>query len=270
MLSGLALIDEAVEKYNPVGVFGLFSGGHDSLCATHLASQHPLFLHAVHINTGIGIEQTREFVRDTCKQQSWRLREYRAQECGAETYEEMVLAHGFPGPFAHRMMYTMLKERALRQLVRDFKVGDCPLLLVSGARSQESTRRMGTTEPIQKDGRCLWVAAIHDWAKDDCNKYIADKGLDRNEVVDLIHKSGECLCGAFAKRGELAELAMWFPEEARRIAELRDRVWDRFPWGWEDRPPKWWLDKKHGQEHLFDMASLHPCNLCWSCDKGGK
>jgi len=38
------------------------------------------------------------------------------------------------------------------------------------------------------------------------NDFMADNNLKRNEVVDLIHKSGECLCGAFAKPGELKRL----------------------------------------------------------------
>lgn len=50
--------------YEPSAVYGLFSGGHDSLCSTHIASTMPNFKGVVHANTGIGIEETREFVRD--------------------------------------------------------------------------------------------------------------------------------------------------------------------------------------------------------------
>ena len=128
---------------------------------------------------------------------------------------------------------------------------------------------MANTEPIQKDGSRIWVAAIHDWTKDNCHQYMAKHDLRRNEVVDLIHKSGECLCGAFAKKGELAELELWFPKEAEMIHELEAKVRaNGLPWGWEEMPPKWWMDKKDGQSHLFDMAALHPqSSLCWSCSK---
>ena len=60
---GTRLLDVAIRRYKPVAVFGMFSGGHDSICAVHMAAQRPEFTAAVHINTGIGIEQTREFVR---------------------------------------------------------------------------------------------------------------------------------------------------------------------------------------------------------------
>ena len=51
-------------------------------------------------------------------------------------------------------------------------------------------------------------------------------GLDRNPVVDLLHKSGECLCGAFAAKDEIRDLEVWFPEVAERIHEPRARVDD--------------------------------------------
>ena len=69
-------------------IYGMFSGGHDSLCAAALASLHPLFAGAIHINTGIGIEETREFVRDTCERHFWPLHEIHAPE---GKYEQMVL-----------------------------------------------------------------------------------------------------------------------------------------------------------------------------------
>jgi asparagine synthetase B (glutamine-hydrolysing) len=47
----------------------LFSGGNDSTTLTHLFKDQAT--HAIHANTTIGIEQTRQFVRDTCR--SWRL-----------------------------------------------------------------------------------------------------------------------------------------------------------------------------------------------------
>ncbi|AXH66031.1 hypothetical protein SEA_PITA2_88 [Mycobacterium phage Pita2] len=47
----------------------LFSGGNDSTVLAHLMRKHAT--HAIHCNTTIGIEETRQFVRDTC--QMWGL-----------------------------------------------------------------------------------------------------------------------------------------------------------------------------------------------------
>lgn len=263
----LELMDEAIAKHKPVAVFGLFSGGHDSLTATHIAAQHPKFTAAVHINTGIGIEETREFVRETCKREGWPLKEYRAVDLGQD-YRAMVLEQGFPGPtkVGHGIMYNRLKERCLRALIRDTKKGiHDRVLLVSGCRSQESQRRMGNVEPIQEEGVRIWTAIIHDWTKAECNEYIDGNKIPRNLVVDLIHKSGECLCGAYARKGELDELALWFPKVAAEIRELQKEVRAAgFPWDWEDGPPKWFVEKRKGQEMLFDMEML-----CQSCPNNG-
>ncbi len=92
--TGLALIDAAVAAHKPVAVWAAFSGGHDSLVNTHLTSQHPAFTGVVHINTGIGIEETREFVRRVCGEFGWRLIEVYPPRI---TYEQMCLERGMPG-----------------------------------------------------------------------------------------------------------------------------------------------------------------------------
>lgn len=267
----LSRIDKAYQAYRPIAVYGLFSGGHDSLTATYIASLYPAFTAAVHINTGIGVDQTRVFVRDTCAERGWPLLEYKAMEnCRADgtldpqDYRKLVLQYGFPGPPGHGLMYVRLKDRQIARLLRDTKKGHSRrtcAMFISGARSQESQRRMANTEEIQKQGGRLWCAPIHDFTKTDCGHVIEHAGLKRNEVVDLIHKSGECLCGAFAKKGELDELAMWFPEKAREIRELEKEVMKKFPWGWEDRPPK-----KQCARKIPNQPLCHNCNVQYELD----
>ena len=276
----IARIDSAVQQFKPVAVFGLFSGGHDSVTATKIASLHGSFTSAVHINTGIGIKRTRQYVRETAAQQNWPLKEYSAAdnvnadgEPDPQIYYDIVMEHGFPGPSSHRMMYARLKERCLRMLQRDWQCtakASSPrrVLFISGARSEESTRRMANTHEVQEDGQRIWVAPIHDWTKLECGKLMQYFRIPRNPVVDLIHKSGECLCGAFAQPGELAELNQW--DETRdaynEIMALQKEVLAAgLPWGWEDSPPDWFQEKKAGQEFLFDYDQ--PQSLCWSCTK---
>jgi 3'-phosphoadenosine 5'-phosphosulfate sulfotransferase (PAPS reductase)/FAD synthetase len=268
------IIEDAIEEFKPQWVFGLFSGGHDSLTACYIASLAPKFDGCIHINTGIGIPATRQFVIDTCQQHGWPLKEYKATENtkadgspDPQNYDEVVLKHGFPGPFAHRMMYTKLKERQLLRLAREH---EGRILFVSGVRQQESERRMRHTQVFQKEGRRAWVAPIWDWSKSDCSNLMEQEGLKRNEIVDLIHKSGECLCGAFAKKGELEELKLWPQTRPAydRIKALEQKVKDAgLPWGWEAAgPPEWFTEKKRGQEFMLDYDS--PQHLCWSCTKG--
>src|SRR5262245_58615456 len=89
--------------------------------------------------------------------------------------------------------------------------------LVTGIRKQESQRRMGAgiSEPVRRDPkntRITWVSPILDWSKIDCGRFIEKQGLSRNRVVDLLHRSGECLCGAMAAAREIREIGRWFPD----------------------------------------------------------
>ena len=270
----LERLDTAIRELNPSHVFALFSGGHDSLAATYIASKHPRFSAAVHINTGIGIEKTRQFVHDTCEAQEWELLEYKAVdnvnakgEPDPQVYEDMVLEYGFPGPtkFGHNKMYNRLKERQIRRLIREHKQHRFDkIILVTGCRSQESKRRMGHVKEVQVDHSRVWTAIIHDWSKFDVEQFIRRVGLPRNLVVELLSKSGECLCGAFAKKGELAELQAFFPEDAAKIRELERRVKRRFPWGWEEGPPAGW--RKYGSQCKDEMRG-NSIPLCMSCEK---
>lgn len=278
-------VNAAIYEHKPIAVFGLFSGGNDSLPATYVASRSKAFTAVVHINTGIGVEATREFVRETCAVRGWRLLEYKAMENTRpngephpQDYEALCLQFGFPGPDGHRMMYQRLKERQLVRLERDFgasKIGNKRVLYVAGRRSSESARRKRTAKPLELEDRRMWVSPIHDWTAQDCADAREYAGLKKNAVTELIGMSGECLCGAFAKPGELEILRGWPQTHAAwvRITELQKRVRAAgFPWGWGERPPKWFMEKKAGQASLFEPDEESGMELCHNCIKhhGGR
>lgn len=216
-----SILDEACTYFDPSHMFGMFSGGHDSRVALEVARTHPYFSGAAHINTTIGIERTRQYVRDTCADLDIVLKEYRAPV----SYREIVLQHGFPGPGGHFFMYTRLKERAVRQLVREHKRDkDDYVLLVTGVRLSESKRRMGHVKPIQREGRRVWVAPILNFDNDDKQELMQVARIARNPVVDELCMSGECLCGAFASPGELAEIEIVDPAAYFEIKALQQEV----------------------------------------------
>jgi 3'-phosphoadenosine 5'-phosphosulfate sulfotransferase (PAPS reductase)/FAD synthetase len=242
----LDILDAAITKYDPRYVVGLFSGGHDSLTATHIASQHPRFSFAAHMNTGIGIEQTRQFVRDTCVEWGIELKEYKAAEyvrgdgtAAPQLYADLVKEWGFPGPPMHNKMFCRLKERPLRHMIRQLnRTRKEKVMLVTGIRAQESQRRLATvTQPEQIwEGTKVWVAPLWQFDKMDVTNYVARHGLKRNPVSDNLHMSGECLCGAFAKPGELDNIAFWYPEVAAEIRALEVEVREHgHTHGWEGR-----------------------------------
>lgn len=224
----LSIVDRAVSEYDPSHVFGLMSGGHDSLCACHIASRHPAFSGIIHINTTIGIEATRDFVRKTCAKFRWNYHEYHPPV----DYRELVLDQGFPGPGHHWKMYQRLKERCIRNVIRDFKGKDRSqkIVLVSGRRRKESQRRMVNVSNAIETGlpnpspRIVWANPLINWDDNDKRDYMAKYELPENEVAKKLCMSGECLCGAFAKPGELAEIKEVAPESYDLIKSLEQEV----------------------------------------------
>lgn len=278
----LEVISEACERYACTKVFALFSGGDDSRAALLVAREHPNFIAAVHCNTGIGVEATREYVRETCRQLNCPLLEYKAAENARadgypdpQIYEELVLEHGFPGPtrFGHGKMYNRLKDRGIRRLVREFSAPGEKIVLASGCRQDESTRRMGTSKRIaleKGESRRVWVNHIFDWTHREALQLGDESGTARNPVSELIGKSGECLCGAYAKEGELEELLQ---HDLTRpvglyLLDLERRVLAAgFPWRWHEAVPSWWLETNEGQLFLFDMNKHgQPGPMCQKCE----
>lgn len=128
--AALALLDSAVRQYKPKMVVGLMSGGDDSIPACYVASLHPQFSGILHVNTGIGIEATREHVRKICAEGGWRLWEYEA----GDVYERFVERLGFPSPSMHGQMYHLLKKDQIMRFERDHGLrGDAGKLVVYAA-----------------------------------------------------------------------------------------------------------------------------------------
>jgi 3'-phosphoadenosine 5'-phosphosulfate sulfotransferase (PAPS reductase)/FAD synthetase len=230
-----SIIDQALTLHPASHLFGLFSGGHDSLCSSHVASLHPAFSGVAHIDTTIGIPATKQFVRDTSASFVWPLKEYRPPV----SYRDIVLKHGFPGPGGHLFMYTRLKERCVQYLVRDHKTHWKDRIgMVTGVRLSESVRRMGNVEPIQRKGGQLWIAPILNWSDDDKIAYMSHFNLPRNPVVDDLCMSGECLCGAFAADGERVALRYHYPATEALIADLEAEAEEAgVHCKWGTRPP---------------------------------
>lgn len=215
-------IETAIKEHDPIKVYALVSGGNDSTVVGHLAARHGPRVDAfVHINTGIGIEQTRDYVRSFA---SW-LEIPLIEKHAPRTYEDLVMEYGFPGPAAHRYMYIWLKERSLREVRREAQNGQKRrVMFITGVRSSESNRRMGHVELVRREGNVVWVAPIRDFEHSDIWEYRDEFRLPKNEVVDILHMSGECLCGAFSKPKELEWLALWYPDVADRIRKLEHRA----------------------------------------------
>jgi 3'-phosphoadenosine 5'-phosphosulfate sulfotransferase (PAPS reductase)/FAD synthetase len=242
------------------GIVVLVSGGNDSTILGHLFKEQAT--HFGHCNTGIGIHQTRQFVRNTV--QSWGKTLIEVHPPQGSSYKELVLDQGFPGPAHHYKMYQRLKERGLRDIRRQLVTSrNQRVIFLAGRRKSESHRRMLIPDEERIDS-VIWVSPIYDWTDEHMRTYAQTYNVPKNEVSEMLHKSGECLCGAFAKKDEFQELAFFFPETAHEIQVLEREVQatGKFPdfrckWGWG------------GDPHLLALSKqLHSKSgpLCSDCD----
>lgn len=223
------IFDRAFDQHDPDTVYVLVSGGHDSLTTLHVTYSLPNVEidGVVHIDTGIGVPETREFVKQRCDDLGLDFikvgSDYRLPR---EEYDSLVERYGFPGPAVHRWMYLNLKGKPLQRFVNEH---DEDVLLVSGVRQAESTNRMENIDDtgIQEKDGALWTSPLLTWTQQDINKYRDAHDLPTNPVVNELHMSGECLCGAYADRRELEMLKIFYPDTARAIEVLELDVLDK-------------------------------------------
>jgi 3'-phosphoadenosine 5'-phosphosulfate sulfotransferase (PAPS reductase)/FAD synthetase len=232
------LVTNAIVEYQPSKMFALFSGGNDSSVLTSWARINfgQRLDAAVYIDTGTALPGVREFVEAFCANRYLPLIVLEA----GDAYQRMVRKYGVSGPGAHLYPYVWLKERQLDKLIRENKTRwNDRIILLSGARRAESKQRMGTAVPVERDGCTVWVNPLIDWTDADMRAYREHHGLEQSDVAALIHRSGECNCGAFADDGEREMLRSLYPDwwervigHAEREAEARG-LHSR----WGERPP---------------------------------
>jgi 3'-phosphoadenosine 5'-phosphosulfate sulfotransferase (PAPS reductase)/FAD synthetase len=235
-----------LEGHSLVASCLLFSGGNDSTTLGHLFKDR--VSHVIHANTTIGIQETRQFVRDTCAH--WGLPLLEKTPRKGTQYRDLVLgkvmarsretgemvqafAAGFPGPAAHYIYYQRLKEKCLEQARRELVLDPRKerILFVAGRRRQESARRSAVFNgkaavPLnERRGSTIWASPLCMWTSLDMNTYrLMHPDVPRNVVNDTLHMSGECLCGSMAHPGELDEIGYWFPEMKAEIKALEVEV----------------------------------------------
>ncbi|MFI6368294.1 phosphoadenosine phosphosulfate reductase family protein [Nocardia sp. NPDC050630] len=198
----------------------LFSGGNDSTVLAHMVRHR--VTHAIHCNTTIGVKETHQFVRDTCTEWGLPL----IEEYPPQTYRQLVIERGFPGPAMHLLMYQRLKERGLRQARRKLVTDGRKerVLFIAGRRRQESARRADIPLYERVDS-VIWASPLANWTTLDLNTYRQVHGdVPRNPVSAALHMSGDCLCGAFAKPGELEEIRWWYPDTGAELDDIAAAV----------------------------------------------
>jgi len=222
----------------------MFSGGNDSIILSHLMRERTDYFG--HANTGIGIEDTRIFVRKTCAE--WGVPLIERFPAPGRTYREYVLKHGFPGPGRHGYVFARIKGSPFEIINKELVSNPYRqrVLFVGGRRMLESARREARKVPVWERRKSIaWVSPLRGWTALDLQTYRARfPDTPRNPVADDLGMSGECECGAFAAPGELNKLRAYPPaagvvaqiEDLEREAEVSGIRPDRCLWGWGANP----------------------------------
>lgn len=243
--------------------FCLFSGGNDSLACTHYIMEKtdlPVEF-VVYLDTGVGLPENEEYVRDICNKFDWDLEVVET----TESYEEIVKEHGFPGPASHKYMYIMLKERALHALNRKEKYYGTRCGLYTGVRQHESKRRMGHVKEVHEGNVFDWYAPLYDWTDDDVEEYREKYNLPENPTYKKIHRSGDCFCGAYANRdGELIDLEAHYPEMYDKLMEIEEAVKENNGEG--ETISYWGHGGKNDWDLYHEFETIGKDFLCSSCE----
>lgn len=208
--------------------FAAVSGGHDSLTAMHVAyeSDQIELEGIIHINTGIGIPETREFVEDRAEALGLDFHEVDEREEWRE-YENRVQEYGLPGTGVHEKEWINNKHEPLNNFLSQF---DGTPLIISGARRHESDNRWENVDAtgIEYDDKNdrIWASPLAGWTGLDVRKYRRERDLPMNPVVDLLELSGECLCGAYGDREELRMIREFYPWVWAYIQSIEAKVID--------------------------------------------
>lgn len=194
------------------GFFCLYSGGKDSTVAAAVLEEAGMLVACVALDTGISAPGWLDFVVKTCGERGWLLEVYATPV----RYDDLVMKYGFPGPKMHSAFMNYLKGRGVQQ----FKKAHPGACLASGVRKGESLRRFRTTKEWSvMEGVPIW-APIFDWSTPQTWEYFKSKGFIRSPAYEVLCISGDCLCGAFATKGEREIIAAAYPEVHTRLKAL--------------------------------------------------
>lgn len=257
----------------------LFSGGDDSAVVAHLAKRKYGDIICLHLDTGVGLQATRDHVENLKDLLGINLQVYSALENtradgtpDPQVYAEHVRMWGFPGRGAHsRWAVARYKQRSISRFRRDHEAQN-PIAYLTGIRAEESTNRKFLAEtkgPIEAKGNEIYVNPIMFWPDTKKYEYLDRFGIPRNPVkAQLCSISGDCLCGAMGSWQEWEMISAIFPDDPTVIMieglrqEMRDRGIDT-DWS-EPPPPGTFPDYEPLVDEIDDLPFIEKtfCNSC--------
>lgn len=266
-MTPLEIINTAIADWNPSTIVCLYSGGYDSLCATHLVHSFGLGLPVLvySIDTKLSADGWSNYVSAVARQYKWNHHVY-DNEKGFNEYKEWVTEYGCPYSDAgHNRAYNRLKDRGIDAILKKHKLHNHDkVLFVSGIRKAESFKRSKLTDPIQRKGEmnAIFANPLFWWTDNDVLNYRVDNDLPDNPFYKTVGGSGDCQCN-WGRFITLRKLARHSPVLAAGNVAAIDEISRRYHgYGWDGTP--------EGQQELIEMdedeGSVSPF-LCSNCSR---
>lgn len=220
-------LDMAIKEVKPEAINCLFSGGYDSMIATHIA--HKLNTHGIPLNvwaadTNLAADGWHEFVTGVANGYGWNFQIYN-NKFGFLRFLVQVVKMGLPvTKSGHKFTMQKLKGVAFEKIHMLTKAAT-PLsipphlkqwqskeiykfnginttdtihnktLFITGMRREESPSRQ-SIPILQRRGtkNFYWLALIADFSESDCYNYRLNNDLPDNPFYDTVKGSGDCQC----------------------------------------------------------------------------
>lgn len=237
------IFEEVIKEFDPTHIVSMVSGGKDSAANHAVAEELGIDINfIIHGNTGCGIPQTTQFVKDYYGRKT---PELVIADAGS-AYEDYVLRKGFfgVGISAHAFSYRVLKATPFRKIISKYirqRRRNIRVLLLNGARKDESENRkkhlqVWRQDPAQKNN--IWVNLIHNWNQEERDEFLKIRDVEINPVAKSLCRSGECMCGTMQSKAERMEASIIYPEWGKWIDDLEDEVRKIHGFGWGETFPR--------------------------------
>jgi len=206
-----------IEKYCVQSLVCSFSGGKDSLVATHYTFSEVEDLnidkYVVHADTTVMLPIAVDFVKDVCHEQGWNLVIVTPK---VDFWTEV--RNGMPMPtMFRRWCCGKLKLEPIHNFVKTLKPQRAE---VTGLRRDESIRRRKLKEVFFLRKSWIWkYAPILEWSEKDVLKYLRQHDLPMPPHYAMGIKE-TCMCGAFSNKRQMEILRARFPEFFQKFVEL--------------------------------------------------
>lgn len=208
---------EFVEAYDIDNVVCCFSGGKDSLVATHLMLEslrdlNPPSKYVLFADTTVMIPIARPFVEEISRRFGWDLTVVSPRE------SFWIQAAKKGSPTMHRRWCCWgLKLEPIFGFVASLSGTTCQ---VTGMRQKESSRRKDFPQVYwQKRTRSWNYHPLIDWTEEHVDEYIREHHLPRPPWYDLGVKE-TCACGAFSSIKEIRKICELWPSFFKQYVEL--------------------------------------------------